>query len=165
MKINRFVMILLFVLAAVLLTSCTGAGVTNSWSGVTANPLVGQVVDDVIDQGGTAVLAETPEIYGAEQLLLSRVKSESAARKLIHQVRWWEAQAKLLGFSLEAPFNFHIHPFPYPDSRREHPNIGHSGLDTVLRLSLVENRDHFRSRTTSVPILSFFVDMDRDLQA
>lgn len=76
-------------------------GGSDGWSGVTANPLLGMVVDELVSRGGTAVLSETPEIYGAEQLLLGRVKSEAAALKLIRQIRWWEEQARLLGFSLD----------------------------------------------------------------
>ncbi len=76
-------------------------GGSDGWSGVTANPLLGLVMDEMIAQGATAVLAETPEIYGAEQLLLSRVNSESAAHNLIRHIRWWEAQAELHGFSLD----------------------------------------------------------------
>lgn len=76
-------------------------GGSDGWSGVTANPLLGMTMDALIRQGGCAVLAETPEIYGAEQLLLSRVKNATAAQKLVRQIRWWEAQAALLGFSLD----------------------------------------------------------------
>jgi altronate hydrolase len=45
-------------------------GGSDSWSGVTANPVVGLVADEIVRQGGTAVLSETPEIYGAEHLLM-----------------------------------------------------------------------------------------------
>jgi altronate hydrolase len=76
-------------------------GGSDGWSGVTANPLLGLVSDRIVTAGGTVVLAETPEIYGAEQLLLNRAADINTGRKLIERIQWWEAQAKLLGFSLD----------------------------------------------------------------
>ncbi len=76
-------------------------GGSDGWSGVTANPLVGQVSDRVVAQGGTVVLGETPEIYGAEQLLTGRAASLEVGRKLMERIRWWEQQARTLGFSLD----------------------------------------------------------------
>jgi altronate hydrolase len=76
-------------------------GGSDSWSGVTANPLIGQVADQLIAAGGTVVLSETPEIYGAEYLLTSRVASLAVGQKLVERIRWWQAQAELFGFSLD----------------------------------------------------------------
>lgn len=76
-------------------------GGSDGWSGVTANPLLGMVVDRVVAQGGTAVLSETPEIFGAEDLLLRRVTSAEVGEKLIAQFNWWNEQARLLGFSMD----------------------------------------------------------------
>jgi altronate dehydratase len=76
-------------------------GGSDGWSGVTANPLLGLVSDQIVWQGGTVVLAETPEIYGAEHLLTGRAASISAGEKLIARIRWWVDQANLLGFSLD----------------------------------------------------------------
>ncbi len=76
-------------------------GGSDSWSGVTANPLVGQVSDRVVAAGGTVILGETPEIYGAEQLLTGRAGSLEVGQKLMERIRWWEEQALLLGFSLD----------------------------------------------------------------
>lgn len=76
-------------------------GGSDGWSGVTANPLVGQISDRIVSAGGTVVLAETPEIYGAEHLLLNRVASEAAGQKLIAILQEWQRQSKLLGFSLD----------------------------------------------------------------
>jgi altronate hydrolase len=76
-------------------------GGSDGWSGVTANPLVGLVSDRVVRQGGTAVLAETPEIYGAEHLLANRVTEPEVGQKLVHLLESWEAQAKQYGFSLD----------------------------------------------------------------
>ncbi len=69
-------------------------GGSDGWSGITANPLVGLVADEVVRQGGTAVLGETPEIYGAEHLLTRRAMSADVGQKLVGQVRWWERHAR-----------------------------------------------------------------------
>jgi altronate hydrolase len=76
-------------------------GGSDGWSGVTANPLMGRVVDAVVRAGGMAALAETPEIYGAEGLLLRRVTGEAVAEKLIERLNWWTAEAEKRGFSLD----------------------------------------------------------------
>lgn len=76
-------------------------GGSDSWSGVTANPLVGKVSDQLVARGGSVVLAETPEIYGAEQLLTCRVASASVGQALIERLRWWQDHARQNGFSLD----------------------------------------------------------------
>jgi altronate hydrolase len=76
-------------------------GGSDGWSGITANPLVGRVVDSLVREGAVAVLGETPEIYGAEHLLTGRVTSAEVAEKLLHQIAWWEVEAKKRGFSLD----------------------------------------------------------------
>ena len=83
------------------LTLALQCGGSDSWSGVTANPLLGRVSDRVVRQGGTVVLAETPEIYGAEQLLTRRAVSEKVGRKLLTRVRWWEEHTRRLGMELD----------------------------------------------------------------
>ncbi len=65
-------------------------GGSDGYSGITANPALGHAADILVRYGGTSVLAETPEIYGAEQLLLRRAASEEAGQKLIERIRWWE---------------------------------------------------------------------------
>ncbi|MEM8750840.1 MAG: altronate dehydratase family protein [Pseudomonadota bacterium] len=65
-------------------------GGSDAWSGITANPALGYACDLLVAQGGTGVLAETPEIYGAEHLLTRRAVDEKVGRKLIERVRWWE---------------------------------------------------------------------------
>ncbi len=65
-------------------------GGSDSWSGITANPLVGLVADEVVRQGGTIVLSETPEMYGAEHLLARRAISPEVGQKLLAKIRWWE---------------------------------------------------------------------------
>lgn len=67
----------------------TNCGGSDGYSGVTANPALGWAVDELIAQGGAAVLGETPEIYGAEQLLVRRAVSRQVAQKLIDRIGWW----------------------------------------------------------------------------
>jgi altronate hydrolase len=82
----------------VLALQCGGS---DGWSGVTANPVVGLVADEVVRQGGTVVLAETPEIYGAEHLLTRRAISQEVGQELLALVRWWEAYARQMGFEVD----------------------------------------------------------------
>jgi altronate hydrolase len=65
-------------------------GGSDGYSGITANPALGRASDILVQYGGTAVLAETPEIYGAEQLLVRRAASREVGEKLIERIRWWE---------------------------------------------------------------------------
>ncbi|MCB8839835.1 UxaA family hydrolase [Aurantimonas sp. VKM B-3413] len=65
-------------------------GGSDAWSGITANPALGYACDLLVAQGGTGVLAETPEIYGAEHLLTRRAKDEKTGRKLVRLIEWWE---------------------------------------------------------------------------
>ncbi len=65
-------------------------GGSDAWSGITANPALGHACDLLVAQGGTGVLAETPEIYGAEHLLTRRAIDEKVGGKLVDLIRWWE---------------------------------------------------------------------------
>lgn len=65
-------------------------GGSDAWSGITANPALGHASDLLIAQGGTTVLSETPEIYGAEHLLAARAKDAATGERLIDLIRWWE---------------------------------------------------------------------------
>ncbi|MBV7393953.1 UxaA family hydrolase [Mameliella sediminis] len=65
-------------------------GGSDAWSGITANPAVGYACDLLVAQGGTGVLAETPEIYGAEHLLTARAVDRATGEKLVGLIRWWE---------------------------------------------------------------------------
>jgi altronate hydrolase len=76
-------------------------GGSDGWSGVSANPLVGMVSDEVVQQGGTVVLAETPEIYGAEHLLTRRAISSEVGQKLVDKVRWWEKHTQKHGAEID----------------------------------------------------------------
>lgn len=68
-------------------------GGSDGYSGITANPALGVAVDMLVAQGGTAILSETPEIYGAEHLLTRRAASSEIGLKLVETVRWWEDYA------------------------------------------------------------------------
>jgi altronate hydrolase len=65
-------------------------GGSDAWSGVTANPALGYACDLLTAQGATGVLAETPEIYGAEHLLTRRAIDQATSDKLIGLIKWWE---------------------------------------------------------------------------
>ncbi|MEM1160114.1 MAG: altronate dehydratase family protein [Pseudomonadota bacterium] len=71
------------------LTVALQCGGSDAWSGITANPAVGYASDKLVGQGGTTVLGETPEIYGAEHLLAARANEEQG-KKLLGHVQWWE---------------------------------------------------------------------------
>jgi altronate hydrolase len=65
-------------------------GGSDGYSGITANPALGAAVDLLVRNGGTAILSETPEIYGAEHLLTRRAVSLDVGEKLISRIKWWE---------------------------------------------------------------------------
>ena len=65
-------------------------GGSDGYSGISANPALGAAVDLLIRHGGTAILSETPEIYGGEHLLTRRAVSPAVADKLIARIKWWE---------------------------------------------------------------------------
>jgi altronate hydrolase len=76
-------------------------GGSDGFSGITANPALGYAVDLLVAQGGTAVLSETPEVYGAEHLLTRRAVSRAVGEKLIEQIRWWEQYTERNGFVID----------------------------------------------------------------
>jgi len=65
-------------------------GGSDGYSGITANPALGAAVDLLVRHGGTAILSETPEIYGAEHLLTRRAVSRDVGEKLVSRIKWWE---------------------------------------------------------------------------
>ncbi len=65
-------------------------GGSDGYSGITANPALGVASDWLVAMGGTSVLAETPEVYGAEHLLTSRAVSPQVGRKLLERIDWWK---------------------------------------------------------------------------
>ena len=96
-------------------------GGSDALSGITANPALGAAVDRVVAQGGTAILGETPEIYGAEHLLTRRAADPEVADKLIARIRWWEAYTARFGGEMDNN--------PSPGNK-----VG--GLTTILEKSL-----------------------------
>jgi altronate hydrolase len=83
------------------LTLALNCGGSDGNSGITANPALGVASDELVKFGGTSVLAETPEIYGAEHLLLRRAANQQVAQKLFTQLKWWEDHVKLFGASID----------------------------------------------------------------
>jgi altronate hydrolase len=65
-------------------------GGSDGYSGITANPALGAAVDRLVRAGGTAILSETPEIYGAEHLLIQRAASREVGEKLVARIEWWK---------------------------------------------------------------------------
>jgi altronate hydrolase len=76
-------------------------GGSDAWSGITANPALGRAVDMLVAQGGTGVLAETPEVYGAEHLLTRRAVSDEIGRKLLDRIAWWERYTAMNGAEID----------------------------------------------------------------
>ncbi|MDF1774555.1 MAG: altronate dehydratase family protein [Rhizobiaceae bacterium] len=95
-------------------------GGSDGFSGITANPALGRAVDRLVRAGGTALLSETPEIYGAEHLLTARA-SEPVARQLNELIAWWE--------NYTANNNASLDNNPSPGNKR-------GGLTTILEKSL-----------------------------
>ncbi len=96
-------------------------GGSDGFSGITANPALGVATDLLVGLGGTGILAETPEIYGAEQLLLRRAADAEVADKLIERITWWERYTEMNGGSLDNN--------PSPGNKA-------GGLTTILEKSL-----------------------------
>jgi altronate hydrolase len=65
-------------------------GGSDGYSGISANPVLGAAVDLLVAHGGTAILSETPEIYGAEHLLTRRAQTVEIGHKLVARIKWWE---------------------------------------------------------------------------
>lgn len=76
-------------------------GGSDGWSGITANPALGVASDLLVRAGGTVILSETPEIYGAEHLLLARAASPSVRDALQARIAWWQDYAARNGADLD----------------------------------------------------------------
>ena len=72
-------------------------GGSDSWSGITANPLVGYLADEIVRQGGGVVISETPEVYGAQHLLASRAITPEVGDKLLAKIEWWRGYLERMG--------------------------------------------------------------------
>ena len=79
----------------------TQCGGSDGNSGVTANPALGVACDHLIDEGGTAILGETTEISGAEQILTRRAVNESVGRRLLERLDWWRWYAGVFGEQID----------------------------------------------------------------
>src|SRR5262249_40597227 len=96
-------------------------GGSDGFSAISANPALGAAADMLVRHGGTAILSETPEIYGAENMLLRRAVDGAPGRKLIDLIEWWEKHAETQGGSLDNN--------PSPGNKA-------GGLTTILEKSL-----------------------------
>ncbi len=96
-------------------------GGSDGYSGISANPVLGAAVDLLVKNGGTAILSETPEIYGAEHLLTRRAVTPEVGQKLVKRIKWWEEYTARHGAALN-----------------NNPSSGNKagGLTTVLEKSL-----------------------------
>jgi altronate hydrolase len=79
----------------------TNCGGSDGNSGVTANPALGFASDRMVSQGGSVVLGETTEIYGAEHLLTRRAVQPEVAHRLIERIRWWEWYTSIFGAQID----------------------------------------------------------------
>ncbi len=75
----------------------TNCGGSDGNSGVTANPALGVASDLLVAHGGTSIIGETPEIYGAEHLLTRRAVSREVGEKLVERIKWWEWYTGIFG--------------------------------------------------------------------
>ena len=96
-------------------------GGSDGYSGITANPALGVASDLIVAYGGTSVLAETPEVFGAEHLLTRRAVAPEVGQRLLDQLTWWQEYATAGGGSLDNN--------PSPGNKA-------GGLTTILEKSL-----------------------------
>jgi len=96
-------------------------GGSDGYSGISANPALGAAVDRLVQHGGTAILSETPEVYGAEHLLTRRAVSREVGEKLLARIAWWQDYCARNGAALD-----------------NNPSAGNKvgGLTTILEKSL-----------------------------
>jgi altronate hydrolase len=99
----------------------TNCGGSDGNSGVTANPALGVASDLIVQQGGTSILGETPEIYGAEHLLTRRAVTKAVGEKLVERIKWWEWYTGIFGVEIN-----------------NNPSVGNKegGLTTIYEKSL-----------------------------
>jgi len=103
------------------LTVALQCGGSDGYSGVSANPALGAASDLVVRHGGTVILSETPETYGAEHLLTRRAVSQEVGEKLVALMRWWEEYTQRENAEMNAN--------PSPGNKA-------GGLTTILEKSL-----------------------------
>lgn len=96
-------------------------GGSDGYSGISANPALGAAVDLLVAHGGTAILSETPEVYGAEHLLTRRAVKREVGEKLVERIKWWEHYTAINGGEMNNN--------PSPGNKA-------GGLTTILEKSL-----------------------------
>ena len=96
-------------------------GGSDGYSGISANPALGAAADLLVQNGGTAILSETPEVYGAEHLLTRRAATKEVGEKLVRRIKWWEDYTTRLGGEMNNN--------PSPGNKA-------GGLTTILEKSL-----------------------------
>lgn len=96
-------------------------GGSDGYSGITANPALGAASDLLVAHGGTTILSETPEIYGAEHLLTRRAVTPEVGAKIVERIRWWEDYTSRWGGEMDNN--------PSPGNKK-------GGLTTILEKSL-----------------------------
>lgn len=65
-------------------------GGSDGHSGISCNPALGYACDLLVQHGGTAILSETTETYGAEHVLTARASTPEVGQKLVDCIKWWE---------------------------------------------------------------------------
>ena len=103
------------------LTLALQCGGSDGYSGISANPALGVAADMLVKNGGSSILSETPEIYGAEHLLINRVSSKEVADKLIEKIEWWKHYTTINNSTMDNN--------PAPGNKK-------GGLTTILEKSL-----------------------------
>lgn len=96
-------------------------GGSDGYSGITANPALGYASDLLVRHGGTTILSETSEVYGAEHLLTRRAVSTEVGKKLIDRIHWWEDYCARNGGEMD---------------NNPSPGNKNGGLTTILEKSL-----------------------------
>ncbi|WP_422372454.1 UxaA family hydrolase [Hoeflea sp.] len=96
-------------------------GGSDGYSGITANPALGAASDLLVSHGGTTILSETSEIYGAEHLLTRRAVTPEVGAKIVERIRWWEDYTARNGGQMDNN--------PSPGNKK-------GGLTTILEKSL-----------------------------
>lgn len=96
-------------------------GGSDGYSGITANPALGVASDLLVRNGGTSILGETPEVYGAEHLLTRRAVSPEVGKRLVERIEWWERYVAASSGSMDNN--------PSPGNKA-------GGLTTILEKSL-----------------------------
>ncbi len=86
--------------ASEIILGCECGG-SDGASGITANPALGVASDMLVAAGGTSILAETTEVYGAEQMLVARARTPAVAEKLLERIRWWEWYTSVFGCTID----------------------------------------------------------------